>query len=38
VSCSLRIAVGGFPERAWLKKHSGSTVLQFSNGGRWSKL
>eukprot|EP00434_Breviolum_minutum_P037772 symbB.v1.2.033494.t1/scaffold4169.1/size43589/2 len=34
----LHVTLGGFPMKAWLKKEGGSTVLTFSNGGRWSKL
>eukprot|EP00438_Fugacium_kawagutii_P035258 Skav227217 [mRNA] locus=scaffold2048:411470:412351:- [translate_table: standard] len=34
----LHVTLGGFPMKAWLKKDGGSTVLAFSNGGRWSKL
>mmetsp|Transcript_64761 Transcript_64761/g.179589 ORF Transcript_64761/g.179589 Transcript_64761/m.179589 type:complete len:117 (+) Transcript_64761:72-422(+) len=33
----LHITMGGFPMKAWLKNESGSPVLAFSNGGRWSK-
>jgi hypothetical protein len=34
----IHITLGGFPMKAWLKSDGGSTQLQFSNGGRWSKL
>jgi len=34
----LHITMGGFPMKAWLQKDGGSTVLAFSNGGRWAKL
>ena len=34
----LHITMGGFPMKAWLKQEGGSTVLAFSNGGRWQKL
>merc|ERR1712061_418645 len=34
----LHITMGGFPMKAWLKDESGSTVLEFSNGGRWTKV
>jgi len=34
----LHITLGGFPMKAWLKKDGSSTVLQFSNGGKWTKL
>merc|ERR1711972_743245 len=31
----LHITMGGFPMKAWLKNGSGSTVLAFSNSGKW---
>eukprot|EP00413_Alexandrium_margalefii_P018869 CAMPEP_0204533826 /NCGR_PEP_ID=MMETSP0661-20131031/12515_1 /ASSEMBLY_ACC=CAM_ASM_000606 /TAXON_ID=109239 /ORGANISM="Alexandrium margalefi, Strain AMGDE01CS-322" /LENGTH=116 /DNA_ID=CAMNT_0051540225 /DNA_START=103 /DNA_END=453 /DNA_ORIENTATION=- len=34
----LHVTMGGFPMKAWLKQEGGSTVLAFSNGGRWQKL
>jgi len=34
----LHVTIGGFPCKAWMKKENGSTVLQFSNGGKWSKV
>ena len=35
----LHITLGGFPMKsARLKKDGGSTVLAFSNGGKWTKL
>mmetsp|Transcript_85324 Transcript_85324/g.226129 ORF Transcript_85324/g.226129 Transcript_85324/m.226129 type:complete len:116 (+) Transcript_85324:2-349(+) len=34
----IHITLGGFPMKAWLKSEGGSTQLQFSNGGRWTKL
>jgi len=34
----IHITLGGFPMKAWLKSDGGSTQLQFSNGGKWTKL
>uniref|UniRef100_A0A7S2L7F0 DUF306 domain-containing protein n=1 Tax=Zooxanthella nutricula TaxID=1333877 RepID=A0A7S2L7F0_9DINO len=34
----LHITMGGFPMKAWLKQDGGSTRLEFSNGGRWTKV
>ena len=34
----LHVTLGGFPLKAWMKKEGGSTILQFSNGGRWTKI
>ena len=31
----LHVTMGGFPMKAWMSKDG---VLQFSNGGRWSKI
>ena len=33
----LHITMGGFPMKAWMKKDGGSTMICFSNGGRWTK-
>eukprot|EP00449_Zooxanthella_nutricula_P026711 CAMPEP_0198532838 /NCGR_PEP_ID=MMETSP1462-20131121/31826_1 /TAXON_ID=1333877 /ORGANISM="Brandtodinium nutriculum, Strain RCC3387" /LENGTH=30 /DNA_ID= /DNA_START= /DNA_END= /DNA_ORIENTATION= len=30
--------MGGFPMKAWLKQAGGTTTLEFSNGGRWTKV
>jgi len=34
----MHVTLGGFPMKAWLAKDGATTVLKFSNGGRWSKL
>mmetsp|Transcript_13580 Transcript_13580/g.24965 ORF Transcript_13580/g.24965 Transcript_13580/m.24965 type:complete len:117 (-) Transcript_13580:174-524(-) len=37
-SFGMHVTMGGFPMKAWLKKDGGSTVLVFSNNGKWTKV